>query len=170
MKNTKLTALALVMSFALIGCGSSTVTSSPEPVASIETSVEVSVDEPSPEEIKKELKKTVKSDHHLVWMGDVRNDNTGRWKLSEYSGSESLETFAADYYSAFFDSDDEIHAVINMATSVTGRISVIDSNTLDVTLFDYVEDEEHDANALFGGTLLSQYWVTISTGEIELLE
>jgi hypothetical protein len=57
-----------------------------------------------------------------------------------------------------------------MSTNVTGQISKVMDDTLDVTLYEYVEDEEHDAKELFGGMLLKEYWVTISTGEVEEIQ
>lgn len=119
---------------------------------------------------KESLKKALEDKENLVWFGDVRNDVTGNWKLSEYASADTLQTFAVEYYNAFFESDDEIHAVINMSTNVTGQISKVMDDTLDVTLYEYVEDEEHDAKELFGGMLLKEYWVTISTGEVEEIQ
>lgn len=121
-------------------------------------------------ENKEALKEALKDKEGLVWFGDVRNDVTGNWRLAEYASSDTLVTFAAEYYNAFFDSDKEIHAVINMSTHVTGQISKIMDDTLDVTLYEYVDGEEHDAKELFSGMLLKEYLVTISTGDIEEIQ
>ena len=146
----------------------------------VETTEETKVEESKTEEnvsnensendSKEELKNALKDKEGLVWFGDVRNDVTGNWRLSEYASSDTLETFAAEYYNAFFESDDEIHAVINMSTKVTGKITKVMDDTLDVTLYEYVKGEEHDAKELYGGMLLKEYWVTISTGEIEEIQ
>ena len=127
---------------------------------SSESSEEVSSDD------KTALQDKIKDEKSLVWFGDVRNDNTGKWRYSMYSANDSQETFAADYYKAFFENDDEIHAVINTTNKTTAKVSVVGSQ-LDVTIHEYVEDEEHDANALFGGSVLKQYLVNISDGSIE---
>ena len=112
-------------------------------------------------------KDKLKESEGLVWFGDVRNDVTGKWRLSEYASSDTQETFAVDYYKAFFESDDEIHAVINMTNKTTACVKLITEDTLEVTIYEYVDGEEHDAKKLFGGMLLKRYFVTISTGEIE---
>lgn len=116
-----------------------------------------------------ELKKTIEDTYGLVWCGNVRNDVTGNWRLSEYSSSESLEAFALDYYNAYFENDKEIHAVINMTNKVTGKISAM-GDTITVTLHEYINGEEHDAKELFGGAVLKEYWITKSTGEIEEIQ
>mgnify|MGYP000787866733 FL=1 len=41
---------------------------------------------------------------------------------------------------------------------------------LDVSIYEYVDGEEHDAKLLFGGTLLKQYFVYTDTGEIEEIQ
>ena len=140
---------------------------------SYETTVEDSKSEESLEpkaDPKEELKKAIKDKEHLVWFGDVRNDVTGNWRLSEYTSRDSQESFAADYYKAFFENDKEIHAVINMTLKTTSCLSVIDSNTIDVTIKEYIKGEEHDAKELFGGMLLKEYWVHLDTGDIEEIQ
>ena len=119
---------------------------------------------------KEEQKEELKKKEALVWFGDVRNDTTGNWRLSEYSESDSQETFAVDYYKAFFENDKEIHAVINMTNKTTACLSMIDSNTIDVTIHEYVKGEEHDAKVLFGGDVLKEFWVYIDSGKIEELK
>lgn len=113
------------------------------------------------------LKNAVKEKYGLVFFGNVRNDVTGNWRLAEYSASDSQEHLAIEYYKAFFEDDKEIHAVINMTNKTTARLSLIDSNTIDVTIHEYIENEEHDAKELFGGMVLGDFWVKIDTGDIE---
>lgn len=38
---------------------------------------------------------------------------------------------------------------------------------LDVTIYEYVDKEEHDAKKLFSGMLLTEYFVYIDNGDIE---
>ena len=71
---------------------------------------------------------------------------------------------------AYFKSNNEIHALINMATKRTARISVLFDSILDVTIKQYVKGEEHDAKELFGGKTLKEYWVYLDTGKIELID
>lgn len=115
---------------------------------------------------KEELQKKIKDDENLVFMGNVRNDVTGNWRLSEYASSDQLQNFALDYYKAFFEDDKEVHAVINMSTKVTASISKI-GDTLYISLYEYVDGEEHDAKELFTGMFYKEYWVNTITGEIE---
>ena len=134
-----------------------------------ELTTEEVTEEASEEDIaddKSVLQDRLKDDMSLVWFGDVRNDATGNWRYSMYSESDSQETFALEYYKAFFESDDEIHAVINTTNKTTAKISVVGTK-LDVTIHEYLEDEEHDANKLFGGDVLKQYLVSIDDGSVE---
>ena len=43
-------------------------------------------------------------------------------------------------------------------------------NLLDVSVYEYVDKEEHDAKLLFSGKLLKEYHVTKDTGEIEEIQ
>lgn len=136
----------------------------------VDTSEDVEAGKAEEENSKEIGKEDLKDSEGLVWFGNVRNDTTGNWRLSEYASTDTQETFAVEYYNAFFESDDEIHAVINMTNKTTAKISKLMDDTLDVTIYEYVDGEEHDAGKLFGGTLLGEYLVTISTGEIEEIQ
>ena len=41
---------------------------------------------------------------------------------------------------------------------------------LDVSVYEYVDKEEHDAKLLFSGMLLKEYHVNKDTGEIEEIQ
>ena len=69
----------------------------------------------------------------------------------------------------FFKSDDEIHAIVNFNYKTTTKISVM-GNLLDVSVYEYVDKEEHDAKLLFSGKLLKEYHVNKDTGEIEEIQ
>lgn len=114
----------------------------------------------------KTLQATLEDSIGLTWFGDVRNDVTGLWRLSECVTSDDVTKYALDYYKAYFTSDDEIHAVINFSLNTTNKISVI-GGSLYVDVLDYVSGEEHDAKKLFGGTLLQSYIIDIDSGEIQ---
>lgn len=116
---------------------------------------------------KAELQKSLKDRVNMDSPTSVRNDKTGKWKLSRYASSESQDKIAVEYYNAFFNSDDEIHYLINFSTNTTARITKISDDKLEVYITEYVEKEEHDAALIGGGMGLSQNFVTISTGEIE---
>ena len=104
---------------------------------------------------------------NTTFSDSVRDDETGKWRLSKASTEKVVTNYAIDYYKTLFSSDDETHAVINFATKTTARLTMIDSETMEISILEYVKGEEHSAKELFGGTLLKQYWVHIDTGEIE---
>lgn len=80
-----------------------------------------------------------------------------------------MQDYALDYYKKYFKSDDEIHAIVNFNYNTTTKISVM-GNLLDVTVYEYVDKEEHDAKLLFSGMLLKEYHVNIDTGEIQEIQ
>ena len=105
----------------------------------------------------------------VSFSDNVRNDVTGNWRLSRVATTEFITDYALDYYNTYFSSDDEVHAIINFTTNTTNKISVI-GESIDVSVYEYVDGEEHDAKELFGGTLLYEYFINISTGEIEEIQ
>lgn len=104
----------------------------------------------------KDLKKVFEEKYNLTYFGNVKNDKTGKWRLAEYAHQTSQEVLALDYYKEFFKSDDEVHALINMSTKTTARISVV-GDKLNVVIYEHVAGEEHDAVNLFGGMKLQEY-------------
>jgi len=128
--------------------------------------IEVPSDDNSPEAIKNRLR----DNYDLSFRGNVNNDVTGNWRLANYNSSTSQENFAGDYYRAYFENDKEIHAVINWRNNTTASIKVLFSGVLDVSIHEYIENEEHDAKKLIGGTLLGEYWVHLDSDEIEKIQ
>ncbi|MCX4298421.1 MAG: hypothetical protein OSJ73_15540 [Lachnospiraceae bacterium] len=98
-------------------------------------------------------------------VSDVRNDVTGKWRKSLIAENVEPKDYALDYYKQYFKSDDEIHAIINFNYNTTTKLSVMD-NLLDVTIYEYVDKEEHDAKVLFSGMVLDEYFIDIDSGEI----
>ena len=85
-------------------------------------------------------------------------------------GADSAECIKyLSYYKEYFKSDDEIHAIVNFNYKTTTKISVM-GNLLDVSVYEYVDKEEHDAKLLFSGMLLKEYHVNKDTGEIEEIQ
>lgn len=125
-----------------------------------------SASEPSKAEQKQALQKKIA----LNWKGNVDEDVTGNWRLSEYASPDSQETFAADYYDAFFESDTEIHAIINRTNKTTARLQIIGNRILEVDVLKHIEGEEQSAKSLFGGEVIHQYWVYLDTGEIKEIQ
>lgn len=102
------------------------------------------------------------------WFSDsVINDETGKWKISTMSDMADITEYAAGYYQKLFSSDDEIHAIVNYAANTTGSISMQQDGTLNVSVYEHVDGEEHDAKSLFGGMLLAEYKINPETGEIQ---
>lgn len=100
----------------------------------------------------------------------VRNDNTGNWRITTIANNIDIEKYALSYYKNNFDSDEEIHAIVNFNYNTTTRISVMGSSILVVDILEYVDKEEHDANKLFGGIHLATYWIYLDNGDIEKIE
>lgn len=60
--------------------------------------------------------------------------------------------------SEVFIGDKKIHGIVNFNSSTPAKISVM-KDMVDVTAFEYAKVEEHDADKLFSGMLLKQYFV-----------
>ena len=102
------------------------------------------------------------------WFSDsVRNDITGNWRIASIASSKNITDYVIDYYNTLFSSNEEIHAIVNFSLNTTSSISVLYDGMLDVVVHDYIDGEEHDANVLFGGTLLKEYQINTKTGEID---
>ncbi len=116
-----------------------------------------------------------KSDKEVDWFispkaTTVRNDVTGNWRYSGFSESGiDISEYALSYYNEYFESDDEIHAVINFANKTTTRISC-SGGMLFVTVLEYVDGEEHNAKLMFSGEVLQDFIVYTDNGDIEPLD
>ena len=140
-----------------------------------EKSIEVSNDIPSPSpDAKTSSDETEAStedvfDFNVMFSDSYRNDVTGNWRLARIAENINIEEYAVDYYNNYFESDSEIHIVINFTLNTTTRITVM-GNLLDITTMEYVDKEEHDAKLACSGALLNEYHVNIDTGEIEQIQ
>lgn len=99
----------------------------------------------------------------------VPNDVTGNWRVATMAENVEVQDIALDYYKKYFSNDDEIHAIVNFNYKTTTKISVM-GDLLDVSVYEYVDKEEHDANLLFSGMLLKEYHVNKETGAIEEIQ
>ncbi len=106
---------------------------------------------------------------NVMFSKTYRNDTTGNWRLARIAENINIEEYAVDYYNNYFESDSEIHIIINFTLNTTTRITVM-GNLLDVSIMDYVDKEEHDVALACSGTLLKEYHVNIDTGEIEEIQ
>lgn len=125
-----------------------------------------SVNESSVTETSEDSKQTDSEKEGIDFVvSDVRNDVTGKWRKSLIAENVEPKDYALDYYKQYFKSDDEIHAIVNFNYNTTTKLSVMD-NLLDVTIYEYVDKEEHDAKLLFSGMVLDEYFIDIDSGEI----
>lgn len=104
----------------------------------------------------------------INFQDHVQNDTTGNWKLAKIPDTLEIERFALDYFNNYFRSGNEVHAIVNSADNTTTRITV-SSDSLNVTIFEHIENEEYDANELFGGEIIADYKVYTDNGDIEKL-
>lgn len=98
---------------------------------------------------------------------EVLNDKTGKWKLSRISTTENVLEYAKSYYKSNFHNDKEIHAIVNFTLNNTVKISKLFDNVIAVTIHEYIDKEELDANKLFSGNVLGEYWIYLDNGDIE---
>lgn len=167
--------ITLILASALVftGCASETISSSSSHV--IDTQDETVKESVESDESEKEIDPKIEAQNALedsfgiMFYGKLLDDKVGNLRTAVYVNAATVEDFAIDYYNAYFENDDEIHGVCNLGLNTTARIKVIDSNTLEVTTFEYVKSEEHYAESLFSGTMLTQSFVYIDSGEIERL-
>lgn len=103
------------------------------------------------------------------YCGEVKNDVTGNWRLSKVYTDFNAIDYALYYYNRYFQSDNEIHAIINYSNDTTIRIRST-LGYLDVSVLSHIDGEENNAKILFGGDLLQDYLINIESGEIEELE
>lgn len=149
--------LILILALLLSACSSATPTSTPEPTP-------VQTVDPTPEPTPEPV--SVFADYQILFTKSVRNDSTGKWRVATTASSLVISDYAVDYYKEYFSSDDEIHFFVNLSLKTTTRITCSGSN-LYVSVFEYVQGEEHDAKVLPGGAKLENYIVNIETGEKE---
>lgn len=126
-------------------------------------------EEPQEETQEKEYPDTFGNVDSYSFRESVSNDNTGNWRLCTISSADTVDNYIDDYVKGFFKDDSEIHAVVNLGLKTTTRIKK-SGDMVFATVFEYVDGEEHDANLLFSGMLLTDYIYHMDTGELETLE
>lgn len=104
-----------------------------------------------------------------IIVENVRNDTTGKWRLVKIADNINIEEYALSYYDEYFESDDEIHAIVNFNYNTTTKLSVF-GDKLDVEIHEYIDKEEHDANMLFSGMVYEKFQVYFDNGDIEKME
>ena len=97
----------------------------------------------------------------------VRNDVTERWKCLVIAANNiDITQYALSCYEKYFDTDDTILAVENLTTKTAASITKV-GDQLSVSVYEYVDGEEHDAKLMFSGTPLGSYIVYLDNGDIE---
>ncbi len=115
-----------------------------------------------------EIFKTEIGDSGALFSKTIPHDVTGKWRKCLIYSNQDFIPYAHDYYRAYFESDDETHAVINLFLKTTTKLSVSGVDLIAV-VYEYVDGEENDAKDLFGGMLYSTYVINKDTGEYEKL-
>lgn len=137
---------------------------SAEGIASTEDTVAAEEDE------KQALKDDMKQKYNLVVLAGPHDDKTGKLHVAGYTATVYPQDIAEEYYKAFFEDDSEIHCLWSSAYNTISKISLIDDNTLDVTVHEYRDKEEHYADEILGGQVYEQYLVHLDTGEVEKVD
>lgn len=94
----------------------------------------------------------------------VRNDTTGKWKIVSIAEPVDVSQYATEYYGSCFKDDSEIHAIVNFTYKTTTKIAYT-AGMINVTVYEYVDGEEHDANKLFSGMKLSDDFYNAESGD-----
>lgn len=105
----------------------------------------------------------------IMFSDTVRNDKTGNWRLARVTGNRTAEEYAVDYYNKYFKADNEVHAVVNYTLNTTACITCV-GDTLNVRIYEHIEDEEQYAEDLFTGMKYAEYNVNKNTGDVEKVE
>lgn len=109
------------------------------------------------------------SEISMNFAGKVRNDVTENWRYSTTSENIDIENYALSYYQEYFESDNEIHGIINFTRKTTARLNM-SGGMIFLSVYDYVDGEEHDAKIMFSGTPLASYIIYTDNGDIEKTE
>ena len=100
------------------------------------------------------------------WIGAVRGDVTGNWYVcAVVDSTEPVDQYSLDYYNAFFESDTEILGVWNVRLQTMTKIAVV-GGELNATTHEYVKGEEHDADLMYSGMVLTDNFYDMTTGEL----
>lgn len=99
-------------------------------------------------------------------VSDVRNDKTGKWRISKISANMQVQDYALSYYKKYFKNDNEVHWIVNFANKTTNCITYMNGNIF-VDVYEYVDKEEHYADTLGGGMTLAKFTIYTDNGDIE---
>lgn len=172
MKKIIVALLTVTMFASLVtGCGSSTTNTSKEEtqketVATTEAESETTEAETeAPTEETSEYADYLKKDIGILFYSSVRNDTTGNWRNAICSTATTIDEYAYAYYKTYFTADNELHFISNLGLKTTSKLQV-SGTALQVTTYEYVDKEEHDAKILGSGMKLDEFAIDLETGEI----
>ena len=106
----------------------------------------------------------------ITFYDEFRNDKTGKWREALIAVAEPAEKYAVDYYKDYFKSDDEIHFIYNFQLNTVNVLKKAGSDTIILSVYDYVSGEEHDAAKAAGGEFLGEYSIDLNTGESKKIQ
>lgn len=102
---------------------------------------------------------------------NVRNDSTGNMRISTILENVQMVEYALNYYETSMRDNKRIDGIVNFANFTTTYISALGmDDRIYVTVHEYVDGEEHDANLLFSGMVLEDYIVYTDNGDIEKIQ
>lgn len=104
------------------------------------------------------------------FLKSVNNDVTGGWRLAIINDTSDLNDYVVDFYKAYIKDSSELLGIINKDLKTTTCVNNFLGDWLDITIHVYQPGEESSAKKLFGGKVLDEYWINMTTGEINLLE
>lgn len=169
-KNSSAQSTAPVAS-AASSVSSSSAADSTEPDTSADEAAPVDVPEETPGKAYAAVQSADTSvlDDMDIKIQTVRDDVTGNARRTFVTTTKSAEEYAIAYYKEYFESDKEIHFLLNFYSNTMSIISN-SGNFLDVRICEHVDGEEHSGKTIGRGQLYAEYYVNLETGEIKQLD
>lgn len=169
-KNSSAQSTAPVAS-AVSSVSSSSAAESTEPDTSADEAAPVDVPEETPGKAYAAVQSADTSvlDDMDIKVHNVSDDVTGNWRRTFVTTTKSAEEYAIAYYKEYFESDKEIHFLLNFYSNTMSVISN-SGNILDVRIREHVDGEEHSGKTIGSGQLYAEYYVNLETGEIKQLD
>ncbi len=156
---------------AVSSVSSSSATESTEPDTSADEAAPVDVSEETPGKAYAAVQSADTSvlDDMDIKVRNVNDDVTGNARRTFVTTTKSAEEYAIAYYKEYFESDKEIHFLLNFYSNTMSIISN-SGNFLDVRICEHVDGEEHSGKTIGRGQLYAEYYVNLETGEIKQLD
>lgn len=169
-KNSSAQSTAPVAS-AVSSVSSSSAADSTEPETSADEAAPVDVPEETPGKAYAAVQSADTSvlDDMDIKVHNVSDDVTGNARRTFVTTTKSAEEYAIAYYKEYFESDKEIHFLLNFYSNTMSIISN-SGNFLDVRICEHVDGEEHSGKTIGRGQLYAEYYVNLETGEIKQLD